>query len=167
MADGEIHLVLSTEEEIGNLLRDRKMTLGTVESATGGLISHTITNIPRSSDYFKGSIISYSNEVKIKVVGVRPETIDEYGAVSAQVVEQMAEGGRKLLGVDICIADTGIAGPTGATQDKPIGLFYLSLSSSAGTFSRKHIFSGNREQNKLNAVIVTLNWLKEYLISLD
>lgn len=167
MANGEIHLVSSIEEEIGNLLRNKKLTLGTVESATGGLISHIITNISGSSDYFKGSIISYSNEAKIKVVGVMAETIDKYGAVSAQVVKQMAEGGRKLLGVDICIADTGIAGPTGATQNKPIGLFYLSLSSSAGTFSRKHIFSGNREQNKRNAAVVTLNWLKEYLTSLD
>jgi PncC family amidohydrolase len=167
MADGEIHLVLRIEEEIGNLLRQKKLTLGTVESATGGLISHTITNVSGSSDYYKGSIISYSNEAKIKLVGVRVDTIDKYGAVSSQVAEQMAEGGRKLLGVDICVADTGIAGPTGATPNKSVGLFYLGLSSPAGTSSRKHIFRGNREQNKHDASIAALNWLKEYLVSLE
>jgi nicotinamide-nucleotide amidase len=166
LADGEIYLVLRIEEEIGNLLRQKKLTLGTVESATGGLISHNITNVSGSSDYYNGSVISYSNEVKIKLVGVKAETIDKYGAVSSQVAEQMAEGGRKLLNVDICIADTGIAGPTGATTNKPVGLFYLGLSSSTGTFSRQHIFKGNREQNKHDAAMAALNWLKEYLISL-
>ena len=133
MVNGEIYLVLSIEEEIGNLLRQKKLTLGTVESGTGGLISHTITNVSGSSDYYKGSVISYSNEAKIKIVGVKTETIEKYGAVSSQVAEQMAEGGRKLLNVDICIADTGIAGPTGATPNKPVGLFYLGLSSTTGT----------------------------------
>ena len=156
----------SLEEEIGNLLRKKGLTLGVVESATGGLISHLITNIPGSSDYYKGSVTAYSNEVKIKVVGVKGETISQYGAVSSQVAEEMAERGRKVLGVDICLADTGIAGPSGATPGKPVGLFYLGLSHQAGTYSQKHVFRGEREQNKRSATEAALGWLKEYLVSL-
>ncbi|GAI70417.1 unnamed protein product, partial [marine sediment metagenome] len=116
------------EQEVGNLLRQKGLTLGIVESATGGLISHLITDIPGSSDYYKGSVTAYSNEVKIKVVGVKADTINKYGAVSYQVAEEMAQGGRKILATDICLADTGIAGPSGATPGKPVGLFYIGLS---------------------------------------
>jgi len=154
------------EEEIGNLLRKKRLTLGMVESATGGLISHLITNIPGSSDYYKGSITAYSNETKIKLVGVKAETISQYGAVSSQVVEEMAEGGRKVLAVDVCLADTGIAGPSGATPGKPVGLFYLGLFHQAGIYSQKHVFQGDREQNKLSAAEAALILLKEYLMSL-
>jgi nicotinamide-nucleotide amidase len=157
----------SREQEIGNLLRQKGLTLGAVESATGGLISHLITNVPGSSDYYKGSITAYSNEVKSKVVGVKKETIDRYSVVSSQVAEEMAQGGRKVLAADICLADTGIAGPSGATPGKPVGIFYLGLSHKAGTFSQKHNFQGNREQNKLEATNAALDWLREYLISLE
>jgi len=156
----------SLEEEVGKLLRQKGLTLGVVESATGGLISHRITNVPGSSDYYKGSVTAYSNEVKIKVVGVKSDTINKYGAVSRQVVEEMAQGGRKALAVDICLADTGVAGPTGATPEKPVGLFYIGLSHQGGTFSRGHSFAGNREQNKHDAAEAALLWLKEYLLSL-
>ena len=151
--------------EIGDLLRQKKMTLGAVESATGGLISHAITNIAGSSDYFQGSVTSYSNEIKMKLIGVSAETLEKHGAVSAEVAEEMAAGGRKLLGVDICIADTGIAGPGGATADKPVGLFYLGLADSHSTSSRRHLFSGDRGQNKQNAAEAALMWLREYLTS--
>jgi len=154
------------EEEVGNLLRKNRLTLGMVESATGGLISHLITNIPGSSDYYKGSITAYSNEAKIEVVGVKAKTISQYGTVSSQVVKEMAERGRKVLAVDICLADTGIAGPSGATPGKPVGLFYLGLSHQAGTYSQKHVFRGEREQNKRSAAEAALIWLKEYLMSL-
>ncbi len=154
-------------QEIGDLLRENKLTLGAVESATGGLISHLITNISGSSDYYQGSITSYSNEIKIRLVGVKKETLEKYGAVSGQVAEEMAAGGRHLLGIDICVADTGIAGPTGATKNKPIGLFYLGLSHKDGTFNRKHVFHGNREQNKEQASLTALMWVKEYLLNLE
>jgi len=157
---------MSLEQEIGNLLRQKGLTLGVVESASGGLISHRITNVPGSSDYYKGSITAYSNEVKIKVVGVREDTINRYGAVSSQVAEEMAQGGRKILATDICLADTGIAGPSGATPGKPAGLFYIGLSHRAGTYSQKHIFHGDREQNKQSAAEAALSWLKEYLLGL-
>jgi len=156
----------SLEQEVGNLLRQKGLTLGVVESATGGLISHLITNISGSSDYYKGSITAYSNEVKIKVVGVREDTINKYGAVSHQVAEEMAQGGRKILAADVCLADTGIAGPSGATREKPVGLFYIGLSHQTGTYSQKHNFQGNREQNKRKAAEAALAWLKEYLINL-
>ncbi len=156
----------SLEHEVGNLLRHNGLTLGLVESATGGLISHLITNVPGSSGYYKGSVAAYINDVKIKVVGVREETINQYGAVSPQVAEEMAEGGRKVLAVDICLADTGIAGPEGATPGKPVGLFYLGLSHQGTTYSRKHNFQGDREQNKKSAAEAVLSWLKEYLIEL-
>jgi len=156
----------SLEQEIGNLLHQKGLTLGVVESASGGLISHRITNIPGSSDYYKGSITAYSNETKIKIVGVKADTINQYGAVSPQVAEEMAQGGRKVLAADICLADTGIAGPTGDTPEKPVGLFYIGLSHKERTYSRKHNFQGNREQNKHLAAEAALSWLKEYLISL-
>ena len=156
----------SLEQEVGNLLCQRGLTLGVVESATGGLISHLITNVPGSSDYYKGSITAYSNKVKIKVVGVKEDTINKYGAVSHQVAEEMAQGGRRILASDICLADTGIAGPSGATPEKPLGLFYIGLSHQAGTFSQKHNFRGSREQNKHSAAKAALSWLKEYLTSL-
>jgi len=156
----------SLEQDVGNLLRRKGLTLGVVESATGGLISHLITNIPGSSDYYKGSITAYSNQAKIKLVGVKEGTINQYGAVSPQVAEEMAQGGRKVLAADICLADTGIAGPGGATPGKPVGLFYIGLSHPAGTYSQKHNFPGDREQNKHGAAGAALSWLKEYLISL-
>ena len=154
------------EQEVGNLLRQKGLTLGIVESATGGLISHLITSVPGSSDYYKGSVTAYSNEVKIKVVGVKEDTINRYGAVSPEVAEEMALGGRRILASDICLADTGIAGPAGATPGKPVGLFYIGLSHQAGTHSQKHNFQGNREQNKHRAAEAALSWLKEYLTSL-
>jgi nicotinamide-nucleotide amidase len=153
------------EKEIGDLLRRKGLTLGVVESATGGLISHLITNVPGSSDYFKGSVTAYANETKVKVIGVKAETLRKYGSVSPQVAEEMALGGRKVLAVDICIADTGIAGPGGATPGKAVGLFYIGLAHKDGVFSRKHEFHGGRAQNKQSAAEAALGWLKEYLLS--
>jgi nicotinamide-nucleotide amidase len=157
---------MSLEEEVGKLLRQKGLTLGVVESASGGLVSHLITNVPGSSDYYKGSVTSYSNEVKVKIVGVSEATINRYGVVSAEVAEEMAQGGRKILTVDICLSDTGIAGPTGATPGKSVGLFFIGLAHGAKTLTRKHNFHGDREQNKQSAADAALSWLKEYLLSL-
>ena len=158
---------MSPEEEIGALLRQKGLTLGIVESATGGLLSHRITDIAGSSDYYKGSVTAYSNEVKTGVVGVKEATLNQYGAVSPEVAEEMAQGGRKILGADICIADTGIAGPGGASPGKGVGLFYLGLSHGESTFSQKYNFQGDREQNKQSAAEAALSWLKEYLAGLE
>lgn len=153
-------------QDVVNFSREKGLTIGVVESATGGLISHLITNVPGSSDCYKGSITSYSNEAKIRIVGVKESTLAKYGAVSHQVAEEMAEGGRKVLATDVCMADTGIAGPTGAALEKPVGLFYIGLSHKEGTYSQKHEFHGNREENKRSAAETALSWLKEYLKSL-
>ena len=157
---------MALEQEVGRLLGHKGLTLGLVESATGGLLSHLITNVPGSSDYYRGSVTAYSNETKINLVGVKAATITRYGAVSPQVAEEMAQEGRRLLAVDICLADSGIAGPGGATPEKPLGLFYIGLSHLGGTFSRKHIFKGDRGQNKRQAAEAALSWLREYLVSL-
>jgi nicotinamide-nucleotide amidase len=151
------------ENEIVELLKSKGLTLGVVESATGGLISHLITNVSGCSEYYKGSVTSYSNEAKINIVGVKAATIEKYGAVSPQVAEEMASGGKKILNVDICVADTGIAGPTGSTPGKPVGLFYIGLDYKGGVFSRKYEFHGDRAQNKQSAATAALKWVKDYL----
>jgi PncC family amidohydrolase len=158
------------EAEIARLIREyqaktgKLLTIGTVESATGGRIADRITNVPGSSDYFKGSIVAYSNEVKIALLGVKRKTLENYGAVSEQTALEMAQGGRKLLDVDICISDTGIAGPSGATPKKPVGLFYLGLAARDVNLSQKHALPGNREGNKRDAAEATLSMLKQYLV---
>ena len=152
------------EKEVGAMLRRKGLTLALVESASGGLISHLITNVPGSSGYYKGSVTAYSNQIKVKLVGISEKSLEEYGAVSSQVVEEMAQGGRRLLAADICLADTGIAGPGGVTPGKPVGLFYIGLSHRTGTSSRKYIFTGNRQQNKQKAAEAALSWLREYLL---
>jgi PncC family amidohydrolase len=158
------------EVEIAKLIREyeaetgKSLTIGTVESATGGRIADRVTNIAGSSDYFKGSVVAYSNEVKIALLAVKRETIENYGAVSEQTALEMARGGRKLLDVDICISTTGIAGPTGGTSEKPVGLFYLGLAAEDTSLSHNHNFRGDREGNKRDAVGAALYMLKQYLI---
>jgi PncC family amidohydrolase len=157
------------QDEIAQLLKeyqaktDKLLTIGTVESATGGRISDKITNVSGSSDYYKGSIVAYSNEAKTDIVGVKKQTIKKHGAVSPQTATEMAEGGKKLLKVDICISDTGIAGPTGASPGKPVGLFYVGLSAKDSSLAKEHHFQGNREENKQKAAEMALTLLKEYL----
>jgi PncC family amidohydrolase len=158
------------EVEIARLIREyqaktgKPLTIGTVESATGGRIADRMTNVPGSSDYFKGSVVAYSNEVKIALLGVKKATIENYGAVSEQTAREMAQGGRKLLDVDICVSDTGIAGPSGDTPEKPLGLFYLGLAAKDESLSQKRVFPGNREKNKRDAAEAALNMLKQYLL---
>jgi PncC family amidohydrolase len=139
------------------------LTIGTVESASGGRIADKITNISGSSVFYKGSIVSYSNEIKMNPVGVKMESLIKHGAVSPQVAGEMAKGGRQVLNVDICVSDTGIAGPTGSTPGKPVGLFYFGLDSFDTHLTHKHIFPYNREQNKRHAVETALSIMEKYL----
>ena len=158
------------EAEIARLIREyqtetgKLLTIGTVESATGGRIADRITNVPGSSDYFRGSVVAYSNETKSALLGVKEETIEDYGAVSEQTALEMAQAGRRLLDVDVCVSDTGIAGPAGATPEKPVGLFYLGLATRDEGLSQKHVFPGNRDENKRDAADAALNMLKQYLL---
>lgn len=138
------------EEVVGNLLREHGKSLATAESCTGGLISNRITNVPGSSDYFLEGVVSYSNDAKEKILGVPKELLDTHGAVSAPVVEAMARGVRKLAGSDIGIAVSGIAGPGGGTQEKPVGTVFIGIDSGKEeTRSEKFRFYGSREEIKL------------------
>lgn len=158
------------EAEIADLIREsramtgRIQTIGTVESATGGRVADRITNTPGSSGYFKGSVVAYHNEVKIGLLQVKKSTIEDQGAVSEQTALEMAQGGRKLLDVDICISDTGIAGPAGGAPDKPVGLFYLALAAEDTASVQRHVFTGNREENKRDAAEAALDMLRQYLL---
>lgn len=152
------------EEEIGILLKEYRLTIAVAESATGGTISDLLTNVSGSSDYFKGSVVSYDNDIKAGVLGVRRETLEKFGAVSPQVAEEMAEGIRKLMDTDIGLSDTGIAGPKGATPSKPVGLFYIGLSSQQGVQVKEYLFQGDRIGNKQSAATEALRLLSEYLL---
>ncbi|AKG53879.1 molybdopterin binding motif CinA [Dehalogenimonas sp. WBC-2] len=151
------------EQTLGKLLLEHKLTIGTVESATGGLTAARIISVPGASVYCMGGIIAYHNEIKMSLAGVNYATLLAYGAVSSQVAEQMATGGRKALGVDICLSDTGIAGPDGGTEDKPVGLYYIGLATPKGIWNRKFVFKGERNQTREAAVIASLEWVVEIL----
>lgn len=157
------------ELEIAEIIRALQTKLGkypkigSIESATGGRIADKITNIPGSSDYFRGAVVSYNNDIKTGVVGVKEDTIKLHGAVSHEACREMAQGGLKLLGLDYCVSTTGIAGPTGATPVKPVGLFYIGLASAQGTSSYKFNYGGNREKIKEKAALAALNLLRDEL----
>ena len=154
------------EEVVGELLKQNNMTLATAESCTGGLLSHKITNIPGSSSYFFEGVVSYSNEAKVKILGVPMELIEIHGAVSAPVVEAMAKGVRHLSDSDLGIGISGIAGPGGGTLEKPVGTVYIGLDSKAkGTLSRKFQFHGTREEIKLVSVLKTLDMIRQSLLN--
>ena len=151
------------EEMIGNLLTAKGMTLSTAESCTGGFIAHKITTVPGSSKYFKGSVVSYSNEVKVNVLNVLSDDIQLYGAVSRQVVEQMADNVRRLLKTDYALATSGIAGPDGGTAEKPVGLVWISVSSPKGVVSREFKFGNVRIQNIERTAQTAMLMLKEVI----
>ena len=151
------------ESVVGETLGQRGLTLAVAESCTGGLISHLLTNVPGSSDYFQGGVTVYSNQSKVDLLGVSPETIRKYGAVSDQAVREMAEGIRRKLKTDISIAVTGVAGPAGGSKEKPVGTVHLGLNSEEKTVSQKYHFWGNRDQNKLNSAMMALDWVRRYL----
>ncbi|MCK4320698.1 CinA family protein [Candidatus Bathyarchaeota archaeon] len=156
----------SLEEEIGDLLRKHKLKIGVAESATGGLISHRITNIPSSSEYFEGSIISYSNKAKTNLLAVKESTLRNYGAVSSETSKEMAQGVRRKMNADIGLASTGIAGPGGGTSEKPVGLVYIGLAIKDVLISKKYIFHGNRDENKKTFSDAALSTLERYLLKL-
>lgn len=132
------------EVTLGRLLQKAGWTLATAESCTGGLIGHRVTNVPGSSTYFLGGVIAYSNLVKERVLGVRPETLSRYGAVSEETAQEMSLGAGRLFGADVSMAVTGIAGPTGGSIDKPIGLVYVAIRGPHQTLCRSFRFDGDR-----------------------
>ena len=152
------------EEVVGKLLLEKGESMSTAESCTGGLIAHKMTTIPGSSQYFKGSVVAYSNEIKVSVLGVRPEDIEVNGAVSQEVVLQMAENIRRIYKTDYAISVSGIAGPDGGTEDKPVGTVWIAVSSSRGTIARKFLFGGERIRNIDWSYQSALNMLRMELL---
>ena len=150
-------------DDIGYLLNARGWRLAVAESATGGLIGHLITSVSGSSRYFWGGVIAYDDTVKMRLLGVQEETLIRWGAVSAVVALEMAAGARRALGVEIAVGVTGIAGPTGATASKPVGLYYLGLATSTERWAWRHLFTGDRAANNEAAAHASLRHLLDYL----
>ncbi len=151
------------EFEVGKLLTERGMTLACAESCTGGLLAHRITNIPGSSVYFMGGVVAYSNGAKHSILAVQDNTLNVFGAVSEQVAAAMARGVRAALGAKIALGVTGVAGPGGATEEKPIGLTYISLVTADMSMVRRFVWDGDREANKQYSADAALSILLEYL----
>lgn len=148
---------------IGDLLIKENATIATAESCTGGNIAAMLTSIPGSSGYFKGSVIAYSNEIKQKLLGVQENTLMKHGAVSEQTVKQMATGVLKSFNTDYAVATSGIAGPGGGTEEKPVGLVWIAVASKDKVFAKKFLFGNNRERNMLRASYTALNMLRLHL----
>ncbi len=158
--------VISREDEplekmVAKLLMQKDETVGTTESCTGGNIAKCITSMPGSSKYYMGSIVSYSNDVKNRVLGVPEEALKRYGAVSKEVVEMMAKGGRKVLRTDYVVATSGIAGPDGGSDDKPVGTVWIAVSSKKGTIAKKFVYGRDRSNNIERFTKSALNLLRE------
>jgi PncC family amidohydrolase len=151
------------EVTVGELLRQRGMTLAVAESCTGGLVGHRITNVPGSSDYYEGSITAYSYDVKELVLGMQRDTLYRYGAVSEQTAREMASRVRHVFRADVGLSVTGIAGPGGGTPEKPVGLVYIALAASDGEWVEKYVWDGDREENKKRSAEAALDLLYRYL----
>ncbi len=155
----------SLEMVIGKLLKSNDKTVCTAESCTGGQIAHMITSIPGSSSYFKGSVVAYANSVKADLLGVSQDSINSYGAVSEQVVKEMASGARILLQTDYAVATSGIAGPDGETQEKLIGTVWIAIATEKGTVTEKRVFGNDRIANISRFSIAALNLLRLQIIN--
>lgn len=146
-----------------DLMKTRIFTLGTAESCTGGLIASRITDVPGSSAYFLGGVVAYAYPVKADLLGVAWETLKTHGAVSREVVLEMARGVRTHLHADIAVSVSGIAGPGGGTEAKPVGTVWLGLVAPAGEWARLFHFQGDRAKNKASAATEALNFVVDYL----
>lgn len=151
---------------IGKQLKQQNKTIGTVESCTSGLLAQHITSISGASDYYFGSLLTYTTDLKHRLCDVSIDAILREGVVSEKVAMEMAENGAKKLGVDVCISTTGIAGPTGGTESHPVGLIWIGLSMAGKTSAKKFQFGDNRERNIQMAVLSALNWLRFELTKL-
>ncbi len=154
-------------EVVGRLLKAKNKKLAVAESCTGGFISHQITLVPGSSDYYQGSVTSYSNEVKQNLLGVSEETLKTFGAVSEQVAREMAEGVKKALHSDYAIATTGVAGPTGGTKEKPVGTVWIAVAGQNHVIAKKFVFGDNRERNIVRSGQTALQLLRRVILMED
>lgn len=154
------------ENVIGDILKVNGKTLGAVESCTGGAFSKRIVSVAGSSSYFKGGIVSYANEIKTDLVGVNKEDIKQFGAVSKSVVEQMAVNGLKKLNVDYCVATSGIAGPDGGSEEKPVGTIWICVATNGAVHSKMFNFGHSRVNNIESTVVYTMNYLRRMMLNL-
>jgi nicotinamide-nucleotide amidase len=155
-----------TAELVLRLLREHGLTLATAESCTGGLVGGRLTDVPGSSDAYVGSVVAYSNEVKERMLGVQHETLEEHGAVSEETALAMARGARSALGADVAVSVTGIAGPDGGTEEKPVGLVHLAAVGPGGERTARLDFPGDRETIRLRAVTAALHLVRRLLTEL-
>ena len=153
----------SLEVLMGQLMRDKGLKLATAESCTGGMLADRITNVPGSSEYFRGGVVAYAYEAKVALLKVSWDTLRAYGAVSQETVIEMARGARMALGADIAVSVSGIAGPGGGMPDKPVGTTWIGLSTTEGDWARKYLWDGDRLQNKFFSVDAALQLLIDYL----
>jgi len=154
------------EEVVARLLKERGQTISIAESCTGGLIANLLTNIPGSSNYFERGIISYSNASKVELLNVKEESIVEFGAVSQEVVLQMAQGVKSISGTDIGLAVTGIMGPAGGTTNKPVGLVYIGICDDNNASAKKYVFGENRILNKQRTAQAALEIIRRMLLGI-
>ncbi|MDR2969010.1 MAG: CinA family protein [Tannerellaceae bacterium] len=151
------------EEQLGRLLLSRGLTMGTAESCTGGNIAHRITSVPGSSAWFQGGIVSYANPVKRELLGVSSEALEEHGAVSRQVVEQMARGAKRVLHCDCTLATSGIAGPGGGSAHKPVGTVWIAALYGDQLRASLFHFKGNRQEVIAQSSDAALTMLAEMI----
>ena len=157
--------IVNLEETVGDMLVKCGYTISTAESCTGGLLGHRFTNVPGSSTYYLGGVVSYSNDMKMKTLGVQENTLQEFGAVSKQTATEMAQGVRDLFGSDLAIAVTGIAGPGGGTAEKPVGLVYITLVHNDTVWAKEFKFFTDRKLNKQLSSQVALNMVRIHLLN--
>jgi nicotinamide-nucleotide amidase len=162
-AEGEVEI----EEAVGRMLAERKLTISVAESCTGGFISHRITNVSGSSAYFDRGVVSYSNRAKMDILHVPRDVLEKFGAVSEEVARAMAEGVRKISSADIGISVTGIAGPTGGTPEKPVGLVYIGLADSAGAVVERRVMPDERLRFKDRVSQAALELVRKRLLGLS
>jgi nicotinamide-nucleotide amidase len=157
------------EDVVGRILRERGLTISIAESCTGGFLSNLLTNVSGSSGYFELGLVAYSNASKVEIAKVNEDTISEYGSVSLEVAKQMAEGIRAVRGTDIGVSITGIMGPTGATDTKPVGLVYIGFCDEKDCFAKRYSFGEDRILNKQRSAQAALEIVRRHLlgISLD
>ena len=152
----------TVEKQFGGMLRSCGKTVATAESCTGGYIAHLITSVAGCSEYYKGGVVAYTNEMKVNFLGVDAADIEQFGAVSEPVVRQMADGVMKLTGADYAIATTGVAGP-GGTEEKPVGTVWIGIATPKRTIARRFVFSYTRERNIAKAAVKAMELLMEEL----
>ncbi|MEI6049373.1 MAG: competence/damage-inducible protein A [Bacteroidota bacterium] len=155
----------SLEMVIGKLLKEKNKTVCTAESCTGGEIAHMLTSVPGSSSYYKGSVVAYANTAKTQLLGVKEKLIEDEGAVSEKVVQDMATGVRNLFKTEFAVATSGITGPDGGTETKPVGTVWIAVSSEKGIVSEKHIFGNDRITNIKRFSLAALSLLRKQIIS--